>query len=125
MNDDEVSDQMKFIRKVYAILACQLTMTTAFIILVQSVNSMRKFSMRNPAVGIVAAVFSLVFLYAIICCFRKKAPTNFYLLLGFTVCETYMVGSLTAQFPPDIVILAGLATALTTIALTIYAMRTK
>lgn len=36
-----------------------------------------------------------------------------------------MVGSLTAAYERDIVILAGLATALTTIALTIYAMKTK
>ena len=72
-----------------------------------------------------ALVGSMVFLYAIICCFRKKAPTNFYLLLGFTACETYMVGGITAQYDPNIVIMAGLATALVTIALTIYAFRTK
>jgi len=77
------------------------------------------------ALGIVAVVFNLVFLYAIICCFRKQAPLNYYLLLGFTICESYMVGSLTASFSPDIVVLAGLATALTTIALSVYAMRTK
>lgn len=36
-----------------------------------------------------------------------------------------MVGGLTARYQPDVVILAGLATALVTIALTVYAMRTK
>lgn len=116
---------MQFVRKVYSILACQLTLTTAFIVLVQSSVSVNRFTLKNQSIGIVAAVFSLVFLYAIICCFRKKAPINMYLLFGFTACETYMVGSLTARFEPDLVILAGLATALTTIALTIYAMRTK
>merc|ERR1712046_227244 len=72
-----------------------------------------------------AAIMSIVFLFMIVCCFRKKTPHNYYLLFAFTACETYMVGGLTSRYSSDLVILAGLATALVTIALTIYAMRTK
>ena len=118
---------MMFVRKVYSILACQLSLTTAFIVLVQMSSAFLKFMMSSTGlvITIVAAVMNIVFLYAIICCFRKKAPLNFYLLLGFTLCESWMVAGFTAGFPAKLVILAGLATALTTIALTIYAMRTK
>merc|ERR1712224_185837 len=48
------------------------------------------------------------------------------ILLGlFTMCGSYMVAGITAQYPDNVVIMAALATALVTIALTVYAMRTK
>jgi FtsH-binding integral membrane protein len=47
-------------------------------------------------------------------------------LLGlFTVCEAYMVAGITIPYPPKIVAMAGLVTALVKISLTIYAFRTK
>lgn len=100
-------------------------MTTAFIVVVQVSDNVKLFMMRNQAIAITACVLSIVFMFMIVCCFRKKAPHNFYLLLAFTICESYMVGGLTARYEPSTVILAGLATALVTIALTVYAMRTK
>ena len=81
--------------------------------------------MHQPGLYICAAVFSIVFMFMIICCFGRQAPINYVLLFAFTVCETYMVGGLTAQYDPKTVMMAGLATALTTIALTVYALRTK
>lgn len=81
--------------------------------------------MRNQGIAITAAVLAMASACAIICCFRKKSPHNYILLLVFTICESYMVGGLTARYPPNLVIMAGLATALVTISLTIYAMRTK
>ena len=45
--------------------------------------------------------------------------------MGFTVCETYMVGGLTAAYDQKTVIMAGLSTALVVIALTAYAMKTN
>jgi len=47
------------------------------------------------------------------------------LLMIFTACEAWMVGGLTAQYDKNTVIQAGAATALITIALTVYAMNTK
>mmetsp|Transcript_21676 Transcript_21676/g.33380 ORF Transcript_21676/g.33380 Transcript_21676/m.33380 type:complete len:160 (-) Transcript_21676:38-517(-) len=61
----------------------------------------------------------------IICCYGRKAPLNYYLLFGFTACETFMVGTLTAMYDTKVVVMAGLATALVTIALTAYAMKTS
>jgi len=43
----------------------------------------------------------------------------------FTACETWMIGGLTAQYDKNTVIMAGAATALVTISLTVYAMNTK
>ena len=61
----------------------------------------------------------------ITCCFSRSVPWNYLLLFIFTVCESYMVAGATAQYEPDIVIGAGLTTALVTIALTVYAWTTR
>ena len=61
----------------------------------------------------------------IVCCFGRTHPTNYILLLIFTVCETYLLGAITADYDSKTVMMAGAATAAATIALTIYAMRTK
>lgn len=127
MSADEVTDQMKFVRKVYGILAAQLTLTALFIIIVQVSGKMRLFFATNTglALSITAAVCSIVFMIMIICCFRRTTPHNYVLLFLFTLCESYMVGGLTAAYDRDIVIMAGLAAGLVSIALTVYAMRTK
>lgn len=81
--------------------------------------------MKNQGLYIAAAILSIVLCISIVCCFGRQAPLNYILLFGFTVCETYMVGGITAQYEKGIVVTAGLATALVTIALTVYAMTTK
>lgn len=61
----------------------------------------------------------------IVCCYGRAVPLNFILLTIFTLCEGFMVATITARYDQKTVLLAGLATALTTISLTVYAMFTK
>jgi len=100
MSQDEVSDQMKFVRKVYFILASQLTLTAAFIAIVQVSDKMKLFFKTNTGVGlsVTACIMSMVFMCMIVCCFRKKTPHNYVLLFLFTICESYMIGGLTARY---------------------------
>ena len=120
---------MKFVRKVYSILAVQLTITTLFIVLSQVSEPVNHFMIYSPGLSITCAVLSIVTCFMIVCCFGRKHPTNLILLLIFTICESYMVAGLTAIYKDvgqgDAVMLAGLSTALVTIALTVYAMKTK
>ena len=125
MTANEVSDQMKFVRKVYAILACQLSLTAGFILIVQTSDSTRKFCQTNIALNWVMFSVSIISMYALVYCFSRKVPHNYILLFLFTASETYMIGGLTAFYDQQVVIMAGLCTALVTISLTIYAMRTK
>ena len=67
---------------------------------------------------------SIVLCIMIVCCFGRQAPLNMILLFLFTLCESWMVAGFTSVYPTKIVCIAGAATALTTIALTIYALRT-
>lgn len=71
------------------------------------------------------AIASMVLCCMIVCCFGRTAPINLFLLLAFTICETVCVGGLTSFYNANTVMMAGAATALTTVALTIYAFRTK
>jgi len=80
---------------------------------------------NNPGLSLAAAVLSLVFAFTLICCFSRTKPLNAILLAGFTLCEAYMVGGLTAHYRTKDVILAGAVTALVTVALTAYALKTK
>lgn len=89
---------MMFIRKVYSILAIQLTFTAACIVAVQTSDQVKVFMMDNSAIYIAAAVMSIVFMCAILCCFARVHPTNMILLVLFTVCEAYMVAGITAQY---------------------------
>ena len=121
---DEVSDTMRFVRKVYSILAFQLTLTTMMIIAAQSSDSVKLYMLENQLVAITCAVGTIVFMIMIVCCFGRLVPVNYILLVAFTFCESYMVAGMTIAYDPNTVILAGLATALTTVSLTIYALRT-
>lgn len=116
---------MKFVRKVYSILAIQLSITAAFIIMVQTSQPLRHFFFRNIWLSIYCLFGSVISMFSIICCLGRTYPYNFVLLAIFTVCESFLVGGFTAIYNSNIVILAGLSTALVTISLTLYALRTK
>ena len=116
---------MKFVRKVYAILACQLTITTSMIAAVQYNDKFRTYAIYNQGMAWACFAGAMTSMCAIVCCLGRKVPHNYILLLIFTLCESYMVAGLTARYEPNLVMTAGLATALVTIALTVYAMYTK
>ncbi len=74
-----------------------------------------------------AFVLSIFIEIAILCCrhLARRVPINYILLLIFTVSFSFIVAFITIPYAPDAVIQAGAATALTTIALTAYALTTK
>ena len=78
----------------------------------------------GPIYGAAMAV-TIVSMFALVCCFGRAYPLNLALLFLFTCGESVMVGGITAAYDPKTVGMAGLAAALVTIALTIYALRTS
>lgn len=93
--------------------------------MVQYSEGMRKFASHAIWLQLLAAVGSITTMCMIICCYGRTVPLNFILLTIFTLCEGFMVATITARYDTKTVVTAGLATALTTISLTIYAMFTK
>ena len=98
MDSLEYRDKMNFIRKVYSILAVQLTITAAFIFLVQSNDDIRFFMHKNVMLYVFASIMAMVLCCMIVCCFGRQSPINYILLLGFTVCESYAIAGITAFY---------------------------
>ena len=99
----EFRDRMKFVKKVYSILAVQLNITAFKIIQIQTDEEARSDIMHNPGMIGFAGLMSFVFCIMIFCCFSRKFPLNYLLLLGFTVCEAYCIAGATAWYNPQVV----------------------
>ncbi len=55
----------------------------------------------------------------------RTVPTNYILLLIFTICESWLVSMVAGNYSPDIVLAAFGMTAGMTLGLTVYALTTK
>jgi FtsH-binding integral membrane protein len=125
---EQIHDRLRmgFVRKVYGILAVQLLITSGFTTLTFD-KTFRDFFSYNFGLFYGCMFTTIIIMFALIC-FRgvaKTIPINYILLILFTVCESYMVATISAFNPPEIVITAALMTATIVIALTIYAFTTK
>lgn len=122
----ERSDQMNFVRKVYAILVMQLIITFGWVAAVQSHEPLRKFVADYNWIGILTGITAVGLICPITCCLGRKYPINQILVLIFTICMAYTIGGMTASVVShNTVIMAVLSTALVVIALLIYSFRTN
>ena len=128
--DDD--DRRGFVKKVYAILATQLTATFGCVAMVKFNDEMNA-SLADPenstamAMFITTLVLALVLQCAIICCknVARAVPCNFITLSLFTACWAYIISFICAQYDKDVVLMSSVSTAAITISLTLYAMFTK
>ena len=118
--------RMGFIRKVYGILSAQLLITVAFVgcSFIPEVNT---FMYNNIGLFYAAMCLNIIIIFSMVCFPRlfRSVPTNYILLMVWTICEAYMVGTVTAFNPPEIVMTAAALTAAVSVALTVYAWTTK
>lgn len=123
----EKSIRMGFIRKVYAILLCQLTVTMLFIVLFLYVKEISEFSRNHPWLWWVAFALTIVCLIALACCpdVRRKHPLNLIFLAIFTICESVLLGAVASCYESTEVLMAVGITAAVALGLTIFAFQTK
>merc|ERR1711970_316897 len=130
-----------FIRKVYAILMCQLTLTGVIIATFMFVGncsgpdgrcahgewSIKQYVRQNRWPYYTSMALMLVCLISMACCesVRRKTPTNFIFLTVFTACEGVMLGTVSTFYDVDAVLIAVGITAGVTFALTVFAFQTK
>ncbi|XP_034042273.1 protein lifeguard 3-like [Thalassophryne amazonica] len=124
---ESTSIRHAFIRKVYLILAAQLTVTFSVVAVFTFVEPVKTFVIRYP--GVYWASFVVYFLvYCIlICCKgpRRRFPWNFILLAVFTVALSYMTGAISSYYETKAVFLAMGITAVVCVAVTIFCFQTK
>jgi len=123
----EKSVRLGFIRKVYAILTVQLTISLGFIALFIYTPAVKHFNEENPGMMIAAIVVTFIAVIALACCegVRRKTPWNFVILGLFTLCESWMLGSIASRYNAWEVMLAVGIVAAITVGLTLFAMQTK
>merc|ERR550532_960354 len=92
-----------------------------------TMESVKLYSAQHPEMWILAMVIMFVSLITLACCegVRRKTPHNFIFLFLFTLAEGFMLGTVTARYRADEVLMAVGVCAAITLALTIFAFQTK
>jgi FtsH-binding integral membrane protein len=116
--------RMGFIRKVYAILSVQLTLTVAVAALFMTNPTIKGFVQTTPGL-LHAGFFVSIGLLLALMVKRHETPTNMYLLLGFTLVEAYTVGTIVTFYDTAIVLQAAGLCAAITVGLTLFTFQTK
>jgi len=116
--------RLGFLRKVYGLLAIQLTITTIIGGVCLFTPGVKELVQANSWVMIPAFLLSFGLLIALQIK-RKEAPLNLILLAGFTVVEAYTIGVLVTFFDQHVVIQAFFLTAAVVIGLTAFTFQTK
>lgn len=119
--------RVNFVRKVFGIVAAQLSVTALFIGLSAFSTLYVSFLEATPFLTLLSALGSLVTMLILVFSreLSRTYPKNYYLLGAFTLCESHLVSSITAYYEPLVVFEAMLVTAAIVAALTLYAFTTK
>jgi protein lifeguard len=105
----------------------QVLFTALFTWWIIASEGRKKFCQDNIWLYFVCIVATVVIMCTLIC-FKsaaRKVPTNYILLAGFTVFESYIVGTIASLYDPNSVILAAIYTVALFTVLTLYACCTK
>lgn len=116
-----------FIRKVFFILAVQLSITVAFAVICFKTGAIKQYLRQHSWPFWLA--WSLALVTVLILCFSTKArrthPYNLMTLGLFTLAQSFLVGMITSFYDSRVVLLAFIVTATAVTAVTIFAMQTK
>ncbi|KAL0237891.1 hypothetical protein GEMRC1_012365 [Eukaryota sp. GEM-RC1] len=118
----EVYMRLDFIKKVYAILTCQLIVTAAISSAISTSDP--EWIEHNFGLFWLAFIGSLVTLCTLFV-FKNSSPLNLVILGIFTVFESVLIGFIISMYEQSVVNQAVLATAVLFIGLTVYAFTTK
>ncbi|CAB4004731.1 lifeguard 4 [Paramuricea clavata] len=116
--------RLGFLRKVYGILSMQLGLTIIVSALFMFIEPVKTFVQGSPSLLIVSMFLSIGLLIAL-AIKRRDSPVNMYLLLAFTLAESYTIGTVVTLYDVQIVIEAFVLTITTTVALTLYTFQSK
>ncbi|KAJ2943573.1 hypothetical protein O0L34_g16682 [Tuta absoluta] len=124
---DDASIRRGFIRKVYAILMAQLSITMGFIAWFIFHEGTAQWAQRNRWLFWVALAIVLVMIIVLGCCteMRRKAPLNFIFLFIFTLAQSFILGVTASIYETKEVLMAVGITAAVCLGLTLFAFQTK
>jgi len=119
----QVSIRMGFLRKVFGILAVQLTVTTIVSAFVVMYPGAKGFVQGWPFLMFGGFIASIGLLIAMLVK-RHDTPINYFLLAAWTIVQSYTVATVVTFYDVDVVVVALLLTSLVTLSLFAYASQT-
>eukprot|EP00330_Aristerostoma_sp_ATCC50986_P004050 CAMPEP_0114589704 /NCGR_PEP_ID=MMETSP0125-20121206/12099_1 /TAXON_ID=485358 ORGANISM="Aristerostoma sp., Strain ATCC 50986" /NCGR_SAMPLE_ID=MMETSP0125 /ASSEMBLY_ACC=CAM_ASM_000245 /LENGTH=246 /DNA_ID=CAMNT_0001786751 /DNA_START=73 /DNA_END=813 /DNA_ORIENTATION=+ len=126
-SDIQSTLRVNFIRKVFAIVAAQLTMTFLFCMASMTSPAFASFQRSSPGLLGLSAIATIILMLVLTfsTTMSRTVPTNYILLAAFTLCESYTVSFITSVYDPATVTLALFLTAVVVIGLALYAFTSK
>ncbi|XP_042172830.1 protein lifeguard 1 [Oncorhynchus tshawytscha] len=124
---DDKAIRRGFIKKVYLTLMIQLLVTFGIICAFLYWEALRLWSMKTYWFSSCMIAVVLVIIISLSCCVnvRRKVPLNFLALGLFTTAEGLLLGSVTVFYEAEAVMWAVGATALVSLALSVFAMQSR
>ncbi|KAL7536750.1 hypothetical protein ACHAXR_007375 [Thalassiosira sp. AJA248-18] len=117
-----------FIRKVYSILAVQL-LVTGIISTFMIVHAPTQIYVLTHGWPVSISMVASIVLIIALMCYKNKSPVNMYLLGAFTICESFLVGTVTTAYcaagDQGIVLEAVFLTGAIFVGLTLFTFQSK
>lgn len=119
--------RQNFIKKVYSLLSLNLFITVCIVALFTLHQPIHDWAKANRWLHTTFFLISFVILIVITCAgeMRRKHPHNLIALFSFTVAESLMLAAITVMFDTQVVLVAGVMTAVICLSLTLFAFQTK
>ncbi|RIA88703.1 inhibitor of apoptosis-promoting Bax1-domain-containing protein [Glomus cerebriforme] len=124
VSEYDVEVRLAFMRKVYSILFAQLFLSTLTAGFMMYNDSFKDWVQTNIWALIVSVIASFVFLL-LLAWKRRSYPLNYVFLTGFTLVESYMVGSTVTYIDKSLVLQALILTTGIFIGLTLFTFQSK
>jgi FtsH-binding integral membrane protein len=120
-------ERQGFVIKVFGIMSFQVIFTALYIWWIISSEERREFCIENMWLYFVSLAATIAIMCTLMCfkTMARKVPTNYLLLFGFTVFESYIVGTIASMYDEKSVILAAIYTVALFSILTLFACCTK
>lgn len=116
--------RLGFLRKVYGILSIQLLATTLIAAVAMFTPAVKLYISQNHWMVVGAFFMSMALLLALMVK-RRETPTNYFLLMGFTIVQAFTVAVVVSFYDQMAVLQAFLLTLGVTGGLTLYTFQSK
>lgn len=116
--------QKEFIKKIYSLLSVQLLITWGVSLFFTLHTNTRDYVLANPNLFYFSIAGTFLFLFLSFC-YGRQHPHGLWILLGFTLCESYSIGVVSVTYDSNSVLLAWGMTLSIFVGLTIFVHTSK
>ncbi|OMJ76565.1 hypothetical protein SteCoe_24057 [Stentor coeruleus] len=116
------NDRNNFIKKVYFLVATQLSITISFVGIILGFQVIKENIRQTSYIALGTFISAFIISLITICCIKpaRKYPWNYVLLFSFTILITYTIGYISAYFDSIAVLSASFTTLGIVFSLAIY-----